>query len=103
MSWQQRERWFYWGAALAIGPALLFLPAFVCLIIEPQWKHSGWASAGLFPVLAILEFLGVQRLVWCCTERPFNLLTMLSFGAIAVLLVIATYTGLFLAVFAGRM
>jgi hypothetical protein len=103
MSWRQRERWFYWGAPLAIGPALMFLPMFVSLVIEPRVKHAVLWSVLVFPVLAILEFLGVQRLVWCCLERPFNLLTMLSFGALAVLLVIAAYTGLFLAAFAERM
>lgn len=103
MSWRQRERWFYWGAPLAIGPALIFLPAFVSLVIEPRVKHAQLFSAVLFPVLAVLEFMGVQRLARCCVERPFNLLTMLSFGAIVVLLVIALYTGLFLATFAGGM
>jgi hypothetical protein len=36
-------------------------------------------------------------------NRPFSLLTMLSFGALLVLLVIATYTGVFLAALAQRM
>lgn len=103
MSWRQRERWLYWGAPLAIVPALSFLPAFISLVIEPRVNHPRALSAVVFPVLALLEFLGVQRLVWCCVERPFNLLTMFSFGAIAVLLIIAAYTGLFLAAFAGRM
>jgi hypothetical protein len=35
--------------------------------------------------------------------RPFSLLTMLSFGAFFVLLVIAAYTGVFLAALADRM
>jgi hypothetical protein len=103
MGWEQRERWFYWGAPMAIGPALLFLPAFVYLVIEPRVKHAALISAVLFPTLAVLEVLGVRRLIWCCMERPFNLLTLLAFGALAILLVIAAYTGLFLAVFAGRM
>lgn len=103
MSWQQQERWFYWGSALAIGPALLFLPAFVYLVIEPSVNHAGLLSTLLFPALAILEFLGMQRLVWCCMKKPFNLLAFLAFGAITVLVVIAAYTGVFLAVFAAQM
>jgi hypothetical protein len=35
--------------------------------------------------------------------RPFNLLTMLSFGAMLVLLVIVVYTGVFLGALAERM
>lgn len=103
MSWRQQERWFYWGSALAIGPALVFLPAFVYLVIEPAVRHAGLVSTVFFPGLAVLEFLGMQRLIWCCVQRPFNLLAFLSFGAIMVLVVIAAYTGVFLAVFAARM
>lgn len=101
MSWREQERWFYWGSALAIGPALVFLPAFAYLVIDPAVRHAGLLSTVLFPVLAVLEFLGVQRLVWCCMRKPFNLLSFLSFGAVTVLLVIAAYTGVFLAVFAA--
>jgi len=36
-------------------------------------------------------------------QRPFSLLTMLSFGALLVLLVIATYTGVFLSALVERM
>lgn len=54
-----------------------------------------WAIV-LFPAMAVAEFMGVQKLARACMERPFNLLTMLSFGAMLVVIVIATYTGLFL-------
>jgi hypothetical protein len=103
MDWRQRERLFYWGSALAIGPALIFLPAFVVLVFHPTIRHAtAWAML-LFPLLAVAEILGVFKLVKGCVERPFNLLTMLSFGAMLVLLVIATYTGVFLAALAQRM
>ena len=103
MNWRERERLFYWGSALAIVPALAFLPAFVLLIFHPTVHHAMVWAWVLFPVLGISEFFGVFRLVQGCVERPFNLLTMLSFGALLVLLVIAAYTGVFLVAFMERM
>jgi hypothetical protein len=103
VNWRERERLFYWGSVLAIVPALAFLPAFALLIFHPTIHHAVvWASL-LFPVLGISEFFGVLRLVQGCVERPFNLLSMLSFGALLVLLVIATYTGVFLMALVERM
>jgi hypothetical protein len=103
MSWRERERLFYWGSALAIVPALAFLPAFVALVFHPVIPHATVYAALLFPILAIAEFFGVFKLVRGCVARPFDLLTFLSFGALFVLLVIATYTGVFLAALAQRM
>jgi hypothetical protein len=103
MNWRERERLFYVGSVLAIVPGLVFLPAFVVLVFHPIIRHAtAWALL-LFPVLALAEFLGVFKLGQACVERPFNLLTILSFGAMLVLLVIASYTGVFLAALAERM
>ena len=103
MNWRERERLFYWGSALAIAPALAFLPAFVVLVFHPTIPHATVYAALLFPILAIAEFFGVFKLVRGCVARPFDLLTFLSFGALFVLLVIATYTGVFLVALAQRM
>lgn len=103
MTWRERERLFYWGSALAIVPALAFLPAFVVLVFQPAIRHATACAVLLFPVLAVAEFLGVFKLVKSCVERPFNLLTILSFGAMFVLLVVVTYTGVFLAALVQRM
>lgn len=103
MEWRERERLFYWGAPLAILPALAFLPAFVGLIFAPRVPHATACAAILFPLMGLTEFVGVAKLVRGCVERPFNLLTMLCFGAMLVLLVIAAYTGMFLAALAQRM
>jgi hypothetical protein len=103
MNWRERERLFYWGSALAIVPALAFLPAFFVLVFQPITRHATAWAVVLFPVLASVEFVGVRKLVRGCVERPFNLLTILSFGAVLVLLVIATYTGVFLAALSQRM
>jgi hypothetical protein len=103
VNWRERERLFYRGSVLAIVPALVFLPAFVLLVFHPTIRHAtAWAML-LFPALAVAEFLGVFKLVEGCLQRPFNLLTVLSFGAMLVLLVIAGYTGIFLAALAERM
>jgi hypothetical protein len=103
MNWRQRERLFYRGAPLAIVPALAFLPAFVVLIFSPRVSHARIWAMVLFPCMAVAEFFGVYKLARGCVERPFNLLTMLSFGAVLVVLVIVTYTGVFLAALVERM
>lgn len=103
MNWRQRERAFYCGSALAIVPALAILPAFVYLIFRPVIPHALLLALIVFPVLAAAEFFGVFLLIRACVTRPFSLLNMLSFGALLVLLVIATYTGVFLAALAQRM
>jgi hypothetical protein len=103
MTWREQERLFYAGSLLALLPALAFLPAFVFLVFQPRVPHATVWAGLLFPILAIAEFSGVFKLVRGCVARPFNLLTMLSFGALFVLLVIATYTGVFLVALAQRM
>lgn len=103
MNWRERERLFYWGSALAILPALVFLPAFVALVFHPTIRHATLYAVLVFLTLAVAEFFGVFKLVRGCVARPFDLLTFLSFGALFVLLVIVTYTGVFLAALAQRM
>jgi hypothetical protein len=41
--------------------------------------------------------------VRCCVSRPFDLVNTFAFAALLVIVVIATYTGFFLAAFAGNM
>jgi hypothetical protein len=103
VNWRERERLFYWSATLAILPALAFLPAFVWLVFRPAVAHARVWAGLLFLVMAIAEFLGVFHLVQVCVARPFHLLTMFSFGALLVLLVIVTYTGVFLVALVERM
>jgi hypothetical protein len=66
MNWRERERLFYWGSALAIVPALVFLPAFVVLVFHPTIRHASAYAIILFPLLAIAEFFGVFKLVRGC-------------------------------------
>ena len=98
-----RQHWVFIGASLAVIPALAFLPALAYLVITPSVGHANLIAALLFPALALIEAIGLFQLVRCCVTRPFDLLTAFAFSALLVVLVIAAYTGLFLAVLAGRM
>lgn len=103
MTWKYRRKLFYTGAPLALIPALAFLPGLAYLVIEPSVAHASAIAIALCPLFILCEVVGVSRLARCCVYEDFDLLTALSFGAIMILLVIASYTGLFLAALAGRM
>lgn len=103
MQARKRQRLVFLGAPLAIIPALAFLPALAYLVITPSVPHSTLIAGFLFPILAVAEIIGLFWLVLCCVTRPFDLLTVFAFSALLVILVVAAYTGLFLAVLAGRM
>jgi len=103
VTWRERERLLYLGSTFSLIPALAIVPAFTALVFHPTISHAtAWALL-LLPTLVGAEFFGVYKLVQSCVARPFSLLTMLSFGAFFVLLVIAIYTGVFLAALADRM
>ena len=103
MHWKERQRLVFIGAPLAIIPAMGFLPALAYLVITPTVRHSTSVAVVVFALFGICEVLGLVRLVRCCVTRPFDLITMFAFSALLVILVIATYTGLFLAAIAGKM
>jgi hypothetical protein len=103
MRGRQRQRLVFIGAPLAIIPALAFLPVLAYLVITPSVRHATLIAAILFPALAVAEVAGLFCLVRCCVARPFDLLTAFAFSSLLVVLVVAAYTGLFLAVLAGRM
>jgi hypothetical protein len=103
MQAKKRQRLVFLGAPLAIIPALAFLPALAYLVITPSMPHATLIAGLLFPLLALAEITGLFWLVLCCVTRPFDLLTAFAFSALLVVLVIVAYTGLFLAVLAGRM
>jgi hypothetical protein len=103
MHWKQRQRLVFQGAPLAIVPALAFLPALAYLVITPAIAHATLIASIVFPLSAVCEVMGVARLVRCCVTRPFDLVTAFAFSGLVILLVIAAYTGLFLAALAGKM
>jgi hypothetical protein len=103
MPWRDRERLFYLGSTFSLIPALAILPVFTLLVFHPSISHAALWAMLLFPILMCAEFFGVYKLVQSCLVSPFSLLTMLSFGAFFVLLVIALYTGVFLEALVERM
>lgn len=89
------------GAPLSLIPALVFLPALLYLVVTPKFPHAAAASLAIFPALLVSEILGLARLVHCLAPSRFDLITALAVGTLMVLLVIAVYTGLFLAALAA--
>ena len=100
---RKRQRLVFLGAPLAIVPALAFLPALAYLVITPSVPHATVIAIFLFALMGAAEIIGLFWLVISCLIRPFDLLTVFAFGTLLVVLVITAYTGLFLAVLAGRM
>ena len=82
---------------LAIVPALIFLPAVTFLIIFPQVAHGRIIGLFVVPACALTSGLGLWKLAMGAVAKPWGIFNVLSFGALMVLLVIAGYTGLFLA------
>jgi hypothetical protein len=102
MTWKERERAFYVGAPLAIVPALGFLPAVMFLVVVPRVIHARLIALILLPILGSASSFGLWKLAIGAVQRPFGILNALSFGALLVLLIIASYTGLFLALITVR-
>jgi hypothetical protein len=97
MTVKERERAFMIGAPLAIVPALVFLPAVTFLIIFPRVAHGRAIGLVVLPVCALAGSFGLWKLATGAVQKPWGIFNVLSFGALLVLLVIAGYTGLFLA------
>jgi hypothetical protein len=97
MTAKERERAFMIGAPLAIIPALIFLPAVTFLIVFPQVARGRVIGLFVLPVCALAGSFGLWKLATGVVQKPWGIFNALSFGALLVLLVIAAYTGLFLA------
>jgi hypothetical protein len=85
------------GAPLAIVPALVFLPAVTFLIVFPRVTHGRAIGLFVLPACALAGSFGLCKLAAGAVQKPWGIFNVLSFGALLVLLVIAGYTGLFLA------
>jgi len=97
MTAKERERSFMIGAPLAIIPALVFLPAVMFLIVFPQVAHGRAIGMFVLPACALVGCFGLWKLAMGAVQKPWGIFNVLSFGALLVLLAIAGYTGLFLA------
>lgn len=97
MPTQARERWFLIAAPLALIPALCFLPAVMFLIAFPRIAHARLIGAFVITICALAGSLGLWMLALGAVQKPWSIFNVLSVAAILVLLVIAGYTGVFLA------
>ena len=97
MTSKERERAFLIGAPMAIIPALIFLPAVTFLIGFPQVTHGHAIGFVVLPVCALTSCFGLWKLAMGAVQKPWGIFNVLSFGSLLVLLVIAGYTGVFLA------
>ena len=100
---RDRERAFLIGAPLAIVPALCVLPAIVFLIIIPRVAHARVLALLVLPACALAGSFGLWKLAIGAVQKPWGIFNVLSFGALLVLLIIASYTGLFLALITVRL
>ncbi len=87
-----------WGALLTLAPALALLPVIGYLLVFPKFPHARLLGGGLLLIIAVCEFKGVPRLAHCL-QGEFDILGALAFGALILLLVLLTYTGIFLVSF----
>lgn len=97
MTAKERERAFLIGAPLAIIPALAFLPAVMFLIVFPRVSHGRLIGFVVILACALLGSVGLWKLALGAVQKPWGIFNVLNVGALLVLLVIAGYTGLFLA------
>jgi hypothetical protein len=103
MTAKGRERAFMIGAPLAIVPALCVLPATVFLVMVPRVAHARMIALLVLPGSALAGSCGLWKLATGAVQKPWGIFNVLSFGALMVLLVIAGYTGLFLALMTLRL
>jgi hypothetical protein len=97
MTARERERAFLIGAPLAIIPALSFLPAIMFLIVFPRVRHGRLMGFLVISACALVGSVGLWKLALGAVEKPWGIFNVLNVGALLILLVIAGYTGLFLA------
>jgi len=95
--YKERERAFMIGAPLAIVPALCVLPTTAFLVMIPRVAHARTIALLVLPACALAGSFGLWKLAMGAVQKPWGIFNVLSFGALLVLLVIAGYTGLFLA------
>jgi hypothetical protein len=103
MTSKQRERAFMIGTPLAVIPALIFLPAVTFLILFPSVPHGLLVGVVVVPICVLVGLYGLWKLALGSVQKPWGLFNALSFGVLLILLIIAAYTGLFLALLTMRL
>jgi hypothetical protein len=103
MNWDRRNQVFLLGAPLAVIPAVAFLPAFVFVFLRyPTARtHFGSWLAFAFPVLVFAQVFGSVLVGFAGFPARLGYVTFLAMAVAVFLVVVAAYTGLFFAIFAG--
>ena len=91
------------GAPLAVAPALAFLPAVTFLVVVPTITHARLIAIIVLPALLVSGGFGLWKVSLAAVQKPFTILNVLSIGTLLVVLVIAGYTGLFLALITSKL
>ena len=95
---KERERAFLIGAPLALIPALSILPAVTFLIAFPRVAHGRIIGFVAVPICALAGGFGLWKIALGTVQKPWGIFNILNVTALLVLLVIALYTGVFLAI-----
>jgi hypothetical protein len=103
MNWERRNQVFLLGAPLAVIPAVTFLPAFVFVFLRyPSVRVlPGFHLWFAFPMLVFAQVLGSVLVGFAGFRRRIGYVSLLAAATSVFLLVVAAYTGLFFAIFAG--
>jgi hypothetical protein len=96
-------RGLLWGLALSLLSALAFLPVFVFFLIPRIHEPAGALVALVLSIMVFLQGVGIIFTVSNGLHWNFDFATLVAVSAILGLFIIAAYTGMFLASFAGRM
>jgi hypothetical protein len=72
------------------------------LIVFPQIAHGRTIGFIVLPFCSLACGAGLWKLALGAVEKPWGIFNVLSFSALLILVVIALYTGLFLALITLR-
>ena len=106
MNWDRRDRVFLLGAPLAVIPAVAFLPSFVFVFLRPLLALTPLPNhfrflALAFPLLVFLQVLGSVLVGFAAFRYRFSYISLLAMATTVLLFLVASSTGLFLALVAG--
>ena len=94
--WRRRERWLYWGAPMALLPAIALLPVLAFFIYKPVVPWAQPVGYAMLPLIGVCGILGAVRLGWCLRAK-FDVISAFAASAIVLLMVVMIYTGVFAA------
>ena len=96
---KERQRQFLQGVPLVLLPAMFSFPAWILLIHQSRFAHSGLVAGFLFPAFAVMSVVGVGKLLRCFNWRELDLIGAMAFGVLLVLGVMLLYMVVFFVAF----